>query len=717
MWDVFALAVAVEAAVAFVPAAVALGALRLDRTISLTLAPALTAFFVTALTIVYRVAGVPCSWETIVLPLVGVAAAAALAAVLARRARGLRPAARDAQQRRDARLRACRLALAVVVGVAAGAFVFAGNLESAGSYLQELDNVHHLGQIRAYLETGLWSPFDATMYPGDDARFDASAQGGFYPSVWALFAALAADATGAPVAVAANATTFMFGFVAYPVGMWAFLETVFPDRPATVALGSCAAVAFGAFPYGFITFGPLYPNLVSFALIPGVATAFIALFDAARSRAQRIGCAVAFAIGLVGVALAQPNGAFSLGVLVLFFIAQRCARAGGQWWTRRHAVETKAARRRLLAVKLAFAVGFLVLAALLWIALFFAPPLRSVVTHMWASFNTVPQAILGILGTSFTQFAPSVVLGALIVVGAVWTLVHREYVWLTCSYTFMSGIYFVCAVSNGFVKSLTSGFWYTDAARLAGTLVIIGVPLAAIGLTVVVRAILRAADRVHLRRAGDLAGEQDRRVGRSVLRVRRDARRAPGEALVAGVVAAVFLVLAFFPSIPPSDGRIFSTQMGSVAYSISQQYGPEGPKIYDAEEQAFVERALEVLPEDAVVLNEPNDGSGFAYCADGLNVVYRYLREFDGPTELAAGRTVRLGLADIAEDAEVAEAVRELGAEYLIQLDQGDFERESHYLFTYEPEKWTGIDAVNDDTPGFEVVLAEGDMRLYRIAA
>jgi len=29
--------------------------------------------------------------------------------------------------------------------------------------------------------------------------------------------------------------------------------------------------------------------------------------------------------------------------------------------------------------------------------------------------------------------------------------------------------------------------------------------------------------------------------------------------------------------------------------------------------------------------------------------------------------------------------------------------------------KWAGIDTISDDTPGFSVVLAQGDMRLYRI--
>lgn len=54
----------------------------------------------------------------------------------------------------------------------------------------------------------------------------------------------------------------------------------------------------------------------------------------------------------------------------------------------------------------------------------------------------------------------------------------------------------------------------------------------------------------------------------------------------------------------------------------------------------------------------------------------------------------------------------------LVPIDQGESYVESPYLFTYgEGEQWRGIDSIRDDTPGFEVILAEGDIRLYKITA
>ncbi|MEG0759780.1 MAG: DUF6541 family protein, partial [Raoultibacter sp.] len=71
----------------------------------------------------------------------------------------------------------------------------------------------------------------------------------------------------------------------------------------------------------------------------------------------------------------------------------------------------------------------------------------------------------------------------------------------------------------------------------------------------------------------------------------------------------------------------------------------------------------------------------------------------------------------IASDKQVRDAVESIGAEYVLVLDQGEQEGERPRLFTYENgKKWRGIERIRDDTPGFELMLSRGDMRLYHIA-
>ena len=100
---------------------------------------------------------------------------------------------------------------------------------------------------------------------------------------------------------------------------------------------------------------------------------------------------------------------------------------------------------------------------------------------------------------------------------------------------------------------------------------------------------------------------------------------------------------------------------------------------------------------------------------DGLNVYYRYLRTYGGDDETGESKLIRTRLDELASNDEVREAVRNVGGSYVLQLDQGKGEA-SPRLFTYENGKnWQGLESIDDDTPGFEVVLARDDMRLYKI--
>lgn len=719
MWGGFAAAVAIEIAVLFVPAAIALGALRVRGALAVACAPCVTVVVATVLSIAYASFGVPCSWISFTVPLVVTALVIVVAAAVVSLARG--------GQRRDRRERAgrsgsgrggvagavvrvteafrdrrsVRFAFALVVGVAVGTLVFLRALDGADSFIQEYDNMHHLGQLRAYLETGNWSPFSGSMYPTpEDAAFDPQpSAGGFYPSVWHLFSALAASAIGVPLTVAANATTFVFAFVVFPLSMWAFFEAAFPGKPAVIVLGSLATLAFGAFPYGFITFGPLFPNLTSFAMIPAVAAALMGAFGDGASRGRRAGCAALLVIGFGALAFAQPNGVFSLGVLMMFYLASRCGRiARGSALRRLSAAEGEGAADGARAGRRAWmkgVVAFLVVVAIVWTALFNAPFLHAVVTHDWAPACGTFQAIANAALLSFGAYPPSVLLFALIVVGVVYTLYRREYAWITCSYAFMAFSYIVCASREGLLKHFLSGFWYTDSFRLAATLAIIAVPLAAIGLYCATRGV-RAALAALAARFETGAG-------------------APRFSIA--VVAAAFLVLAFFPTLTFAQAGRVDTQTASATSQMAAFFGTDVPHAYDAEERAFAADVESLVGEDAVIINQPNDGSAFAYAVDGLNVVYRYLRDYDTPGETADSRIVRESLDEIAADDEVAAAVDRMGAEYLVQFDAGDVGCTQPYLFTYEPQQWTGINAVNESTPGFELVLARGDMRLYRITA
>ena len=76
---------------------------------------------------------------------------------------------------------------------------------------------------------------------------------------------------------------------------------------------------------------------------------------------------------------------------------------------------------------------------------------------------------------------------------------------------------------------------------------------------------------------------------------------------------------------------------------------------------------------------------------------------------------IREHLNELASNGDVQEAVRECGDEYVLLLDQGNTEAQPRRDSKYREKQWVGLESIADETPGFSVVLADDDMRLYKI--
>ena len=92
--------------------------------------------------------------------------------------------------------------------------------------------------------------------------------------------------------------------------------------------------------------------------------------------------------------------------------------------------------------------------------------------------------------------------------------------------------------------------------------------------------------------------------------------------------------------------------------------------IYTTAEKEFVAEVEQILPEGAVVINNPNDGSCFCYVVDGMRTYYRYLRTYGEGGETEDSALIRSRLDSISYDDRVKEAVENVGAEYLLLRQQ-----------------------------------------------
>ena len=72
-------------------------------------------------------------------------------------------------------------------------------------------------------------------------------------------------------------------------------------------------------------------------------------------------------------------------------------------------------------------------------------------------------------------------------------------------------------------------------------------------------------------------------------------------------------------------------------------------------------------------------------------------------------------LSEFSWSRAVRNAVKATGAQYVLQLDQSDDSEATFYEAFYNPKKWSGVLTIDETTPGFELIISDGDMRLYKI--
>lgn len=574
------------------------------------------------------------------------------------------------------------LAIYVIAGGAVGLFLYAGCFDGAFSSVQTYDNIFHYGLVRSYAESGLWSVFDASLYlePAADAINPVPGDG-YYPAAWHILAVLMVDSLSVPVSLAVNATNFVFSSVVFPLGMFPLMARLFSDKPVAVLAGAFCSLSFASFPWSLLMQWPLYPNAMSLSIFPLVACCFMSVFDEGVSPAARISGGFAFLLGLACFAFSQPNSAFTAAV----FLAPFCLRGVVQVPSISRGLSSK---QRLL-LKGMVCAGFVLVCVAIWLGLCAAPFLRGVVEYYWPPIVETSEALKRVLGVSFAGGALQPAPAVLVIAGVVYAFVRRRHRWLVLSYA-LACVIFVASASleDTPLKHILSGFWYTDPYRVGAFAAVFAMPLASLGAYAIVASIRRFFD-------------VETRIGRI------------GGVAAPCVVAMLYLVVVYYPNYGPVGTPAIRTAFGDL-HNEAVRYNYNFRSPYDTEEASFVEKVKGVVPEDALILNQPFDGSLLSYSISGLNVYERYISGYGEDDETAESRIIRQGLSDIESNAEVRSAVEAVGAEYLILLQDTE-EAMRGFTPTYQPGDWLGISSIDDDTPGFEVVLAEGDMRLYRI--
>ena len=520
------------------------------------------------------------------------------------------------------------------------------------------DTVYHIDLIQAFVDSGTYSSLNAGLYIGSRA-VPLVRDAGFYPASWHMLCAFVSSFTTIDVAVVVNAANCVFCSACFACGQMVLFNHFRPcDGGRMVVLAVVALLCVG-FPWAMLVKGETFPQFAAFCLLPITC----ALFDCIiRSKGKGATEALCMLCALFTLGTLQPNSLFSLIVFIVFdCLAYVCKHKKG-------------------ASKIRSIVGVLTVWMIVWIVAYVSPFMSGVVSFEWAGTNSLSQALARVLTLALGGDCPHLVLALFMLCGILISFRRSENIWVLGPFLFAAVAYVVCTSCTGFLKHFLGGFWYTDPSRLSAQLSIFAFPSIAIGAFLLFDFAESKLDGLCV--AGILK--------RTFI-----------------PVASLCLVVAYFGL--PTDFGI-QTPMFNVRRDIERYRNEEYEPILSSAEISFAEKVKEVVEPDALIVNVPDDGSGALYGLMHLNVYYK--RNFSVHNECLDSKQLRKYLNSYTDDANTKEAVEGTGAAYVLLLDSDDT---SGLFHTYKRSRFKGLTSISEMTPGFELVLSEGDCRLYRI--
>jgi len=479
---------------------------------------------------------------------------------------------------------------------------------------QTIDAGFHYNAVLAVIRSGLPDG-------GQVGAASGAAATAWYPPLWHDLTALASTLTGVNVAIGANAVGWAIGGVVWPLSMVWLCSRILPHARllTSLALGLCCG-AIALFPYIMLSFGVLWPNVLSLAALPAAIALTLmvlhlmprspqaqddissagtaadgATLDEVEVAAIRSGMAVGPGLswwtvlsvgflGCVGMFFAHPGAIFALGI----WAGVGCVLLSTRLVVRSRALGPRQLRRSLLWLLAGWAV---VLAG--WAAMSLVPALNAVRDFNWRELMTMNQAMGQAMTLSTVITKAHWFLGAATLWGFYRLLKVPRLRWLLMSHAYLVFLYMLAAGGSGWLSRELTGFWYNDAQRIAALIPMTAVPLAAVGITSAADALARVVSRV----AVDVF----------------DRRLTSRNALGIAVLAMLLVPAAMYPLQGVSHG----------AQVLQDRYAnaPFSHRMVTADEQVLYERLATQIPAGETVLGSPFTGAQFSGIWSGHRVV------------------------------------------------------------------------------------------------
>lgn len=560
---------------------------------------------------------------------------------------------------RDPRSYSLAVLVGAVVAAVIGAVTFVTGITRPDAISETWDATYHYNAIRYIELTGKASPLTiATLgQPGGTGHY-----GGFYPDAWHLMAALLGELTGASMPVVSTVTCLVVAVVVWPLACLLLARHLFGNSGSRAAaagvITGLLSSLFGPFPWMMMGWGALWPNSLGMAMAPaGVALAMsiTRTSDTDSFGAQRWLFAAAAA---VAIAIGHPNSALSVAVICAFpFLMAIGPYVAGQY--ARHTLRTTLI---LLIILPVVAIGFLGVRKL--------PAVRYVFGQFWAPFESPGASVVHAFTNATDGQAANWILGAFLLIGMITCFVWRQRRWLVCAELIFVALYVGSAAIGSHLSRLFTGFWYDDSHRLAGTLPIVAIPLATIG-------VLAFGEWVH------------QVASRTAVVARR-----PGFALAVPLTVGTVVGVAAAAQSVPANAQV----VGSAFSTVGDQafVGPQ--------KLQFLRTVARVVPRSALVADNPIDGTSYLFALTGTRVLFPQMNPLSNNSNMTY---LAANLVQVADNPQVCDLVRRYGVGYMVVAPDDYVSSWAHWFYR-------GVGYPAGD-PGFRLIDADGSLKLYKI--
>ena len=524
-------------------------------------------------------------------------------------------------------------------------------------FAQNFDNVFHLNAIRHVLETGNASSLTLGELQGEGAV-------GVYPAVWHSFAALTVQLTGASVPLAENSINIVSASIVWTLACIFFARSVFGNNALITLTAGILSASQIAFPFSLLVWGPLFPNTLATSMIPLLLGIVVRMFrgsDLDQDQHLQRSWVMAFLLALAGASTAHMSVVNALLVFSLPLILT-------YWWrafTQRLGRRTEGSNLVVFGV---LTVVGAVVAVLVWLRL------RPAFYDSWGPYTTTGGAIGEALTNSPMGTPTNWLVTILAIAGVIYLFQIRKHRWLIFSYALAVWFYVVDASQDrGFLRNFLTGNWYQDTNRLAAFLPVFATILGAVGAWAIIQWIRQALPERTATRL------EDRWSAARSLRI-----------LSLTAVTAGLALLGYFGPVQEY-----------IKFSMPVYAFDDSSPMLSPDERELVEDIDEYVPEDAVIADNPANGSSMAYAFGGREVLTPHMFASNDPERILISEA----LPEFTP--EVCAALEEENVDYV--LDFGS------RALSDTGSQYAGVMDLAGK-PGFELVKSTGpEANLYKI--